>query len=73
MLLSSSARTEAQSDPAILSKSAVMELSDHTPASDLEKQFNAAVKVIRNLPSDPAAAKDGKHVLFSPDHITSHT
>lgn len=61
MLLSSSARTETLSEPAVYPKTPVME-SNHHPqqASDLKRQFDAAVNVIRNLPSDQSAAKNGQ-------------
>ena len=44
-----------------------MEPDDHPHASDLKKQFDAAVKVIRSLPADPATNGEshGGHACHS--------
>lgn len=58
MLVSPSVRTATLPDSALLTKS--MDSNNHSHALDLKKQFEAAVRVIRNLPADPAT--DGESV-----------
>lgn len=61
MLLSPSVRS-ATSLPDSAVNNKIMDSTNHsTHASDLKRQFDAAVKVIRGLPSDQA--KDGMRLF----------